>query len=85
MRVPAPQPLDFRVLADGVIRNNMGLGGIEVEAASEVRDGRVVFLPTNQSFPLRGPAPAETGAARRRWRVLEPFHPPQTALAGADS
>lgn len=79
-RVPAPQPLDFAALVDGIRRNNVGTAGIKVLATAVVKDGKVLLQPTGQGFALEGPAPAETGAARRWFRVHEWTDPAKTKL-----
>jgi hypothetical protein len=79
-RVPAPMPLDFAALADGIKRNNVGTAAIVVEASVEVRGVEVVLQPTGQSFPLAGPPPAEGGSARRRLRVLDWEDPAKTRI-----
>lgn len=68
VRVPKPMTLDFKALADGIKRNNVGTAGIEFEATVEVRDGKVVIQPTGQTFSLAGTPPA--GAARKWMKVL---------------
>jgi hypothetical protein len=49
--VPAPQPLDFQALADGVVRNNVGVDGITVAARARCEAGTVVFAGTGQRLP----------------------------------
>lgn len=71
-RVPKPGPIDFPVLADGVIKNNMGLGGIAVTVASRIEDGHVVFEKTGQRHRLEGAPPAETGPAIRKVKAVDP-------------
>jgi len=71
-RVPKPGPIDFPALADGVIKNNMGLGGITVTVSSRIDDGHVVFEKTGQRHRLDGEAPAETGAQLRRVKAVDP-------------
>lgn len=39
MRIERPQPIDLRAVADGVIKNNMGLGGIELRVRGRLQDG----------------------------------------------
>jgi hypothetical protein len=51
--------LDFDALADGVVRNNMGVGGIAVQVRGTLRGDRVEFAETGQTLPVAG-APAET-------------------------
>lgn len=80
VRVIQPMPFDFRALADGIKRNNVGTAGIQLEATVEVRDGRVVIQPTGQSFALSGAPPAEKGGARRRLKVLQWEDPSGTTL-----
>lgn len=62
--------LDFHELADGMRRNNVGLGSIELEATASIENGQVVLQPTGQRFGLSGAPPAETAAARRRMKVV---------------
>ena len=78
-RVLAPMTFDFKALADGIKRNNVGTAGIEVEATVDVRDDKVVFQPTGQEFRLAGTAPPK-GAARRRLKVLNWEDPSKTEL-----
>ena len=79
VRVPTPLSFDFKALADGTRRNNVGTAGIELEATIEVRDGKALIRPTGQTFFLDGPAPA--GDAKwRRWKVLFWEDPARTAL-----
>ncbi|MBI3855915.1 MAG: hypothetical protein HY293_09530 [Planctomycetes bacterium] len=68
-RVIQPMTFDFRALADGIRRNNVGTAGIEFEALAEIRDGKVMIQPTGQTFPLSGDPPAEKGAVWRRMKV----------------
>ena len=70
VRVEKPMTFDFKALADGIKRNNVGTAGIEVEADVEIRDGQVAIRPTGQIFRLAGPAPDQKGVARRRLKVL---------------
>jgi hypothetical protein len=79
-RVIQPLRLDFAQLADGIKRNNVGTAAITVWAAAELKDGRVVLLPTGQAFPLEGQAPANPGAARRELRVHDWADPAKTRL-----
>ena len=83
-RVPRAMPLDFTALADGVVRNNMGVGGISVLARASVEEGRVVLRPTGQAFPLAGPPPSQTGEAIRRMTVVDWSDPRKTALDPED-
>jgi hypothetical protein len=80
VRVPKPMTFDFKELADGIKRNNVGTAGIEMQASAEVRDGKVVLQPTGQSFALAGDPPPDKGAGRRRWKVLNWEDPARTAL-----
>jgi hypothetical protein len=78
VRVPKPMTLDFRALADGIRRNNVGTAGIEFEATVEVREGSVVIQPTGQTFRLRN-APAK-GTGRMRMKVLDWEDPAKTGV-----
>jgi hypothetical protein len=77
-RVPNPMTFDFKALADGIKRNNVGTAGIEFEATVDVRDDRVVVQPTGQEFRLAGAAPK--GTARRRMKVLNWEDPSKTEV-----
>ena len=79
-RVRAPVRFDFAQLGEGVIKNNMGLGGITIVADVSVADGRVTIEPSGQSFPLHGAAPEDGARARRRVRVVDPLDRQKTAL-----
>jgi hypothetical protein len=80
VRVEKPMTFDFKALADGIKRNNVGTAGIEVEADVEVREGQVVIRPTGQAFRLAGPAPEQKGMARRRFRISDWEDPPTTSV-----
>jgi hypothetical protein len=76
VRVLQPMTFDFKALADGIARNNVGTAAIDVEATVEVAGGKVVIQPTGQSFPLVG-----TGTSgRRRLKVLDWQDPAKTAV-----
>jgi hypothetical protein len=70
VRVIKPLVFDFKALAEGIRRNNVGTAGIEVEATAEVRDGQVVIQPTGQTIRLAGPPSEKMGAVRRRLKVV---------------
>ena len=78
VRVPRPMTLDFKALADGIQRNNVGTAGIEVEAITELRDGAVVIQPTGQTFRLSGFPPEKKETSRRRLKVLNWEDPTRT-------
>lgn len=80
VRVPAPMAFDFKALADGIRRNNVGTAAIEVEAVMEVREGKVVIRPTGQTFPLGGAPPPDGAAAKRRAAVRNWEDPAATTL-----
>ena len=79
VRVIQPMTFDFKALADGIRRNNVGTAAIQLEATVEARDGHVRIEPTGQSFRLEGDSPA-AGARRRRLKVLFWEDPARTAL-----
>ena len=83
-RVARPMPLDFSVLADGVVRNNMGIGGFTVTARASVEGGRVTLHPTDQGFLLAGDAPSQPGESMRRMKVVDWSDPNKTALDPED-
>src|SRR5262245_57400048 len=79
-RVLTPTTFDFKALADGIKRNNVGTAGIEFEATAEIKDGRLVVQPTGQAFRLAGTPPEQKGRARRRVKVLDWNDPTKTAV-----
>ncbi|MFN3484998.1 MAG: hypothetical protein ACK44W_05895 [Planctomycetota bacterium] len=83
-RVPAPRPLDFTGLADGIKRNNVGTAAILLRATAEVRDAKVILQPTGQEFPLHGRAPGDPSARRRTLRVHGWEDPATTRLEVID-
>lgn len=75
VRVIQPMPFDFKALADGIQRNNVGTAAIELEATVEIADGKVRIQPTGQAFPLQGPGAA---GGRHRLQVREWQDPAKT-------
>lgn len=70
VRIVRPQPLDLRRIAqDGVIENNMGLGGIHLRVRGAVQDGLVTFAETGQTLPVTG-APARSTQPWLRFEAL---------------
>lgn len=84
--MPAPGPLDFAALADGIVRNNVGVDGIELRVRGRVEGAELVIEPTGQRVPLLGTAPASTRPWQRvsitRWGAGET--PAATWLGEAD-
>ncbi|RPH43924.1 MAG: hypothetical protein EHM91_08475 [Planctomycetota bacterium] len=80
VRVVTPQTFDFKALADGIKRNNVGTAGIELEATTELRDGQVVVQPTGQRFRLSGPLPEKNETVRRRLKVIHWEDPTRTEV-----
>lgn len=79
MRVVAPTELDPAWLADGVVRNNMGFGGLVLQARARLEEQAAVLEPTGQRLRLERPA-APAPAAWRRFEVLQAGDPARTAL-----
>ncbi len=52
-------PLDLKAIADGVIKNNMGLGGLEVRVRGTLANGILTTVETNQKIPVIG-GPAQS-------------------------
>lgn len=78
-RVLTPMKLDFQMLADGVRKNNMGLGGIRVLVAARIENGRVIVVPTGQTLPLK--TKVDDAPAAKRWlKVIDPQDPAKTTL-----
>jgi hypothetical protein len=63
--------LDLREVAENVIKNNMGIGGIEVRVRGTVADGVATLIETDQRIPVMG------GPARSTkpwlWFEAKPF------------
>ena len=53
--------LDPVGIADSVVRNNMGVGGITLQMRGELRNDSVIVAGTGQRFPVKG---APSGASR---------------------
>lgn len=53
-------PIDCKAIARGVIKNNMGVGAIELRVRGKVRDGTVTFAETGQTLPVSGAPPASS-------------------------
>lgn len=82
VRVPKPMTFDFRALADGIQRNNVGTAGIELQATVEIRDGTVVIQPTGQTLKLSN-SPSK-GSARKRMKVADWDDPAKTSVEVLD-
>ena len=80
VRVVRPTVLDFPGLVDGLRRNNVGFGGVEVTADVKDVNGHLRFEATGQSFPRSGPEPGAQVPARRTMRVLDAKDPSKTRL-----
>ena len=80
VRVPNPQPIDPAALVDGLKRNNVGYGGLTIQADVEVGDGRVVLSATGQSFALEGAAPESGLRSSRVLRVRDAATPVKTRV-----
>jgi len=55
--VPAPQPIDFQALADGVVRNNVGVEAITLGVQGRLDGDGVVLHGTGQRLPVSGAQP----------------------------
>lgn len=62
MRIERPLPIDLRAIADGVIKNNMGVGGIELRVRGVLQDGTATLAETGQQLKVAG-APQRSTAA----------------------
>ena len=60
MRLERPLPLDLRAIAEGVIKNNMGIGGIEVRVRGTLDGGQATLLGTGQQIPVIDGPPRST-------------------------
>lgn len=54
MRIERPQPLDLRAIADGVIKNNMGVGRIELRVRGTLGPGAATLAATGQTIAVAG-------------------------------
>jgi hypothetical protein len=61
VRIERPLPLDLRAIAEGVIKNNMGIGGIEVRVRGELANGIATLAETGQQLPVQG-GPAKSSS-----------------------
>jgi hypothetical protein len=63
---------DFAQLADGILRNNLGLGGFFLEALVDRTEGRVRVVGTGQELALKGSWPNVAEAPSwQRLRVVK--------------
>lgn len=69
---------DFAALVDGLKRNNVGYGGMWLQAELDAKDGTATFAETGQSLPVEGELPA--GRALRRVDVRDAATPSKTRL-----
>ncbi|MBL8756231.1 MAG: hypothetical protein JNK15_23250 [Planctomycetes bacterium] len=60
VRLERPLPLDLRAIAtEGILKNNMGLGGLQVRVRAVLADGKATFEGTAQQISVQG-GPART-------------------------
>jgi hypothetical protein len=59
--------VDLAAIAQGVIKNNMGVGGIELRVRGKLQDGKAVFAETGQSLPVSGGPPSSS----KPWLVFD--------------
>jgi hypothetical protein len=74
-RVPAPQPLDFVALRDGVLRNNVGVDRIVIALRAKVEDGHAVASESMQRWRI-DEAPAIHQGHGWIWAEIREFDPP---------
>ena len=55
-RIPDEVELDFAELAEGLRRNNVGVGGFRLTVQARCEDGYLVLEPSEQAFVLSGDA-----------------------------
>ncbi len=60
MRIERPLPIDLRAIADGVIKNNMGLGGLQLRVRGSIADGKATLIETGQVLTVSGAPPRST-------------------------
>jgi hypothetical protein len=68
-RIAKSVTFNFAELADKVRRTNVRTLEVHLEAAAEVRDGKVILNPSGQAFPLEGTPRVEPGIVVRRMKV----------------
>lgn len=74
--MPQPQQLDFRALADGVVRNNVGVDGITVAVRGRIAGDTAVLADTGQRLPLAGGAAAPAAPPGAwLWFAVQGFGP----------
>ncbi|HEX5053582.1 MAG TPA: hypothetical protein VFZ65_17520 [Planctomycetota bacterium] len=54
MRLERPVQIDLSAIAQGVIKNNMGVGGIELRVRGALAEGRATLTGTGQVLPVSG-------------------------------
>jgi hypothetical protein len=60
-------PIDVKSIAENVIKNNMGVGGIEVQVRGSVQGQSAKLAETGQTLPVKN-APASTS---KPWQVFQ--------------
>jgi hypothetical protein len=70
-RISSPVRFDFPDLADQVKRTNVTTLKVRLEVEAEFGEGKMIFHPTGQAFPLDGAPPADPKRGWRRLEVLE--------------
>jgi len=50
-----------KAIAEGVIKNNMGLGGLQVRVRGRLANGTATFADTGQQLPVVGGPAADAG------------------------
>ncbi len=77
--MPQPVQLDFRALADGIVRQNVGVDGIEVRLRGELQGDAVVIATTGQRLPVTG---ARSGGGEAPWLsfAVEGFGPDEQVV-----
>ena len=66
---------DFKALHAGLMRNNVGLGGVRIRATVTIEKGMIKIKGTGQGYSLRGEAPTEPGPTRQWLRFVNWLDP----------
>ncbi len=59
-------PIDLKAIAEGVIKNNMGVGGITLQVRGAVQGATATFADTAQKLPVTNAPSAST----KPWQVF---------------
>jgi hypothetical protein len=60
-------PIDVKAIAENVVKNNMGVGGVELQVRGTVSGATATLAESRQTLPVKnGPA-----SSTKPWQVLQ--------------